>query len=210
MLFPLNTLESGMKQNVSNWTRRTGLVAAMLFAGSAVASEGPRYTFGEIGYARVDFDNFNEDADVFGANGSLAISDRIYLIASYSDGSIDASGFDVDLKTAEAGAGLHFPLNDKVDFIVDASYIWAEVDADNFNSQDDDGYGIRVGLRAMLTPQFELNGGGTYADVTDDETAAYVGVVYNFTDMFAITGDVSVGDDATSYGVGMRLYFDVK
>ena len=65
-----------MSQTVSIWTRRAGLAAAMLVvAGSAVA-EGPRYTFGEIGYSQVDFDNFNEDAEMFGANGSLAISDR--------------------------------------------------------------------------------------------------------------------------------------
>ncbi len=44
-----------------------------------------------LGYAQVDFDNFNEDAQMFGANGSLAISDRLYLIASYADGSIDGT-----------------------------------------------------------------------------------------------------------------------
>ena len=199
-----------MDQKSKRWIRPAGLVAAMLFAGSAAASEGPRYTYGELGYARVDFDNFNEDADLFGANGSLAVSDQIYLIASYSDGSIDGNGFDIDLKQAEAGAGLHFPLNSKVDFTADASYVWAEVDADGFNSQDDDGYAIRAGIRAMLTPQFELNGGGSYVDVSDDDTALYVGAVYNFTDMFAVTGNVSVGDNATAYGVGLRLYFDVK
>ncbi len=81
-----------MSQKVSIWTRRAGLAAAMLVvAGSAVA-EGPRYTFGEIGYSQVDFDNFNEDAQMFGANGSFAISDRLYLIASYADGSIDGLG----------------------------------------------------------------------------------------------------------------------
>ncbi len=81
---------------------------------------------------------------------------------------------------------------------------------DDFNSQDDDGYAIRAGIRAMLTPQFELNGGGSYVDVSDDDTALYVGAVYSFTDMFAVTGNVSVGDNATAYGVGLRLYFDVK
>ena len=63
-----------MSQKVSMWTRRAGLVAAMLVAGSAVANEGPRYTFGEIGYSQVDFDNFSEDAEMFGANGSPAAS----------------------------------------------------------------------------------------------------------------------------------------
>jgi len=199
-----------MDQKIKRWTRRAGLVAAMLLAGSAAASEGPRYTYGELGYARIDFDNFNEDADVFGANGSLAVSDQIYLIAAYSDGNIDASGFDIDLKQAEAGVGLHFPLNSKVDFTADAAYVWAEVDADGFNSQDDDGYALRAGIRAVLTPQFELNGGGSYVDVSDDDTALYVGAVFNFTDMFALTGNVSVGDNATAYGIGLRMYFEVK
>jgi len=197
-----------MRKEVLIWIRRAGFAAAMVLAGSAAASEGPRYTYGELGYSQIDFDNFSEDADVVSADGSLAVSDLIYLIASYSYGTIDASGFDVDLTTVNAGAGLHFPLNQTIDFVADLSYIWAEIDADNFSSQDDDGFGLRAGLRAMLTPQFELNGGGTYVDVSDDETALYVGAVYNFTDMFAVTGNVTVGDNATSYGIGMRLYFD--
>ena len=199
-----------MSNKISIWTRRAGLAAAALLAASAFASEGPRYTFGEVGYSQVDFDNFNEDADVFGVGGSLAVSDQVYLIAGYSYGNVDVSGLDIDLNTAQVGAGLHFPLNSTVDFIVDASYVWAEVEADNFDSQDDDGYALRAGLRAMLTPQFELNGGGTYADVSDDDTALYVGAVYNFTDMFAATANISAGDNATAYGIGMRLYFDVK
>jgi hypothetical protein len=199
-----------MDQKAKKWARRAGLVAAVLLAGSAAASEGPRYTYGELGYSQVDFDNFNEDADVFGANGSLAVSDKLFLIASYSDGNIDASGFDIDLKQASAGLGMHLPLNSKVDFTADLSYVWAEVDADGFNSQDDDGYSLRAGIRAMLTPEFELNGGGSYTDVSDDDTALYVGGVYNFTNMFAVSGNVSVGDNATAYGIGARLYFDVR
>jgi hypothetical protein len=71
--------------------------------------KGPRYTYGELGYARIDFDNFNEDADVFGANGSLAVSDQIYLIAAYSDGNIDASGFDIDLRARRSGCRSALP-----------------------------------------------------------------------------------------------------
>src|SRR4051794_2247910 len=180
-----------MRLNNVVWMRRAGFIAAALIAGSAAAAEGPRYTYGEVGYSRVDFDNFNEDADVFGAGGSLAVSERVYLVAGYSYGTIDASGFDIDLENAAAGVGMHFPLNDTVDLIGEAAYEWAKIDIDNFGSEDDDGYGLKVGLRAMLTPQFELNGGGTYVDISDDETAFYVGAVYNFTEMFAVTGNIT-------------------
>src|SRR5689334_1940508 len=111
---------------VTTTLRRAGLVGATLIAASAAlpasASEGPRYTYGEIGYARIDFDNFDEDADAVGANGSFALNDRVYLLASYSRASIDDSGFDVDIDTAEAGAGMHFPLNSRVDLIAEAAY----------------------------------------------------------------------------------------
>jgi hypothetical protein len=191
--------------------RPFGFAAVALVAGSAVAAEGPRYTYGEIGYERVDFDNFSDDADVGSIGGSLAMTDNLYLIAAYSYGKIDNSGIDVELDNFDAGIGFHFPLADRVDFIAEAAYAWAKVDVDGFGSEDDDGVALRAGVRAMLTPEFELNGGGTYVDISgDDQTAGYVGVVYNFTPMVAVTGNITVGDDATSYGIGLRMYFDTK
>jgi hypothetical protein len=197
-----------MQNKNTLWARRAGVVAAALLAGSAVAGEGPRYTYGELGYSRVDFDNFSEDANLFNAAGSLAVTDRVHLIAGYSNGSIDGSGVTVDLESATIGAGVNFPLNEKIDLVADAAYAWAKVDANKFGSNSDDGYALNVGLRAMLTPQFELNGGGTYVDIANDDTAAYVGAVYNFTDMLALSGNISVGDNATAYSAGLRLYFD--
>ncbi|HET6473523.1 MAG TPA: outer membrane beta-barrel protein [Pseudomonadales bacterium] len=181
-----------------------------LIAGSSAApaaAAGPRYTYGEVGYSRVDFDHFSEDADVGAIAGSFAIADHWYLVADYSYGTIDNTGADVDLQNADAGVGFHVALDDRVDFIAEAAYAWARVEADRF-SDDDDGYALKAGIRAMLTPQFELNAGGTYVDISgDDQKAGYVGAVYNFTDMFAVTGTISAGDDATAYSVGLRLYF---
>ena len=198
-----------MTKHTSKWTRRAGFVAAALLAGSAAAAEGPRYTYGEIGYSVIDFDNFSDDADVYSADGSLALTDRLHLIAGYLNGSVDTSNVNIDLEGAQGGLGMHFPLNETVDFVADVAYVWEKVDANRgFGSNDEDGYAVNVGLRAMLTPEFEVNGGGSYADVSDDDTALNLGVVYNFNRMFAITGNVSVGDNATAYGAGLRLYFD--
>jgi Outer membrane protein beta-barrel domain len=197
-----------MTRKTTVWTRGASVVAAALFAGSVLADEGPRYTYAEAGYSVLDIDDFDEDGDIFSVGGSLAVHEKVHLFAAYSDGSIDGSGFDIDITNVEVGGGLNLPLSNTVDLVLDAAYVWAELDADNFDSVDDDGFALRAGLRAMLTPKFELNGGGTYVDVSDDDTALYVGAVYNFTDMFAMTGGASIGDNATSYGVGLRLYFD--
>jgi hypothetical protein len=203
-----------MRLKTSVWAWRSGLVVAALFAGNALADEGPRYTYGEIGYSRVDYDDLNNDGDFFDAGVSLAVHDMVHLFADYSTGSVDVSSFDVDVTNVDAGAGLNLPLTKTVDLIVDVAYLWTEFDAGGGgnNSVDEDGYGARVGVRAMLTPNFELNGGGSYAnfDHSDDNTAVYGGLVYNFTRMFAVSAGVSVGDNVTSYDAGLRLYLGDK
>jgi len=187
--------------------------AALLAASLALPAlaEGPRYTYGELGYQRVDFDNFSEDEDAGYLSGSLGLNDRLFLFGDGSYGTIDVSGSDIDVTTIDAGLGMHLPLNDKVDFVASVAYVYVDVDSNRFNnSQNDDGYALRGGLRAMVTPKLELNGGATYVDVDDDNTSAYFGAVYSFTEAFAVTGNVDVGDNATTYGVGLRLYFDAR
>jgi hypothetical protein len=192
--------------------RLTGFAALVVAAFSlpAFAAEGPRYTYGELGYQRVDFDNFSENEDAGYLNGSLALDDRLFLVADGSYGTIDTSGTNIDVTTLDAGLGFHIPLNQKVDFVAQVAYVWWKVDAGRFGHDDEDGIGLRGGLRAMVTPKLELNGGASYVDLSggDDNTSAYFGAVYNFTEVFAVTGNVDVGDNATTYGVGVRMYFE--
>ena len=199
-----------MKAQPMNWLRGVTFAAMATSALPAFASEGPRYTYVELGYERINPDNFNDDADAGALSGSLAVADNVHVFAGYSYGQLDTSGISVDLESADGGVGFHFPLSNTVDVVAEVAYLYAKVDADQFGSEDDTGYGVNVGLRAMLTPKFELNGGVSYTDVSDSETAGFAGVVYSFTDMFAVTAGVSVGQDVTSYGAGVRLYLGEK
>ena len=196
-----------MKPQMTVWTRRVGFVAAALLAGSAFADEGPRYTYGEIDYQRINPDNFDDDANAGAAEVSLAVARHVHVFAGYSYGQVDTRGITVDLQSAEGGAGLNFPLSKTIDVVAEAAYLWAKVDADRFGSADDSGYGLKAGLRAMVTPKLELNGGVAYTDVSGSETAGYVGAVYNFTNAVAMTLGVSASKDATTYGGGLRVYF---
>lgn len=201
-----------MRLKTSVWARVAGFAAATLLTAPVLADDGPRYTYGEIGYSRVDFDDLNEDGDFFDADLSLAVHDMIHLFAGYSTGSVDVANFDVDVTNVAAGVGLNVPLSNTIDFVFDVAYLWIEFDAGNGgnNSIDEDGYGLSAGVRAMLTPRFEMNGGVSYASYSDsdsdDDTALNVGMVYNFTDMFALTAGAAIGDNVTSYGAGLRLY----
>ena len=199
-----------MNTQTMSWMRGVAFVAAAVSATSAFAGEGPRYTYVEVGYQRINPDNFDDDANAGALEGSVAVADHVHLFAGYSYGQVDTAGTTVDLESAEGGAGLNIPLTKTVDVVADAAYLWAKVHADRFGSADDDGYGLRLGLRAMVTPKLELNGGASYTDVSGTEWAGYAGAAYNFTDAFAVTVDVSAGQDATSYGAGVRFYLGGK
>ena len=202
-----------MRLKTSVCARGAGTLAAALFAGNVLAAEGPRYTFAQVAYANVDFDDLNNDGDFVNAGASLAVHEKVHLFADYAAGSVDVGNVDVDVTNVDAGLGINLPLSPTVDLVVDIAYLWTELDAGNgFNSVDENGFGARAGVRAMLAPNFELNGGVSYADYedSDDDTALYGGLVYNFTEAVAVMAGASVGDNVTSYELGVRLYFGDK
>ncbi len=184
-----------------------GAVTAMLFAGSAMADDGPRYTYLEGGWGWVDIDEVNEDGDGFNLGGSLGVTDMVFLFVDYNDSEIDVDSFDVDYTTTEVGLGGNIELSPTADLVGSVSWVNVDLDAGGFGDVDEDGYGLFLGVRAMMTPQFELNGGVSYVDIDDaDDTALEIGAVYNFTDVFAVTVDASFGDEFTTYGIGVRAY----
>jgi hypothetical protein len=195
-----------MNVELSSVCKRIGLlVGASFLSGVCYAQDaGPKYTYIEGGYTAIDIDDFDEDGDLWGVGGSLALTDMLFLSGGFASGDVG----DVDLTQAFVGLGLNVALNDTTDFVAEAGVAYAEVEFGPFD-EDDEGLGLSAGVRSMITPQFELNGGISYVDIADDdETALYAGAVYSFTDMFAGTLGVSFGDDATSYGIGVRLYFN--
>jgi hypothetical protein len=198
---------------------RAGMfLVCALAAGSGMAADGPRYTYGELGYVNLDFDDVQgvgADGDGWYLGGSVALADMIHFFASYTDGDVDVDDFgfgeiNADFSQLVAGLGVNYPLSDTVDLVGRVAYVRAEVEVLGFD-EDDDGYGLGGGVRAMVLPQLELNAGITYSDLggeDGDNTAVGVGAVYNFTDMFAVTTGASFSDDEQDLNLGVRLYFD--
>jgi hypothetical protein len=194
------------------------LACALAASGSVAAADGPRYTYGEVGYLNLDFDEVNgvgADGDGWTINGSAAVTDMVHLVAGYTDADIDVDDFgfgeiSADYSQIVAGLGVNFAVADTVDLVGRIAYVRAEVDIDGFGDADDDGYALQAGVRAMVLPPLELNGGITYSDLGGDdgsETSVGIGAVYNFTDIFAVTAGASFGDDTQTIGLGVRLYF---
>jgi len=170
------------------------------------------YNFIEASYQEIDIDGgafggFNVDGNGYGLGGAFEINENWFIGASYSKADFD---FGVDYDEIMLGAGYHVPISDNADFYGMFSYVSAEVSADGFGSADDDGYAATIGLRGMVGERFELNGSLAYVDFGNggDTTAFGAGALYNFTDALAAGVSISIDDDVTSYGIGLRFYFD--
>lgn len=177
---------------------------AMALPALARAAAEPRYTYAEIGYINVDFDDVGEDGDGFGIGGSYAVHRNVHLVADYAD--IDLGG-NADATTYSLGAGLNFPLRPGLDLV--GRLRWIDVDIDTRNrSRDEDGYGLEGGLRTMINPQLELNGFVRYIDLDRrDDMTLLIGALYGVADNLALGADLEFSDDVVALFLKARLYF---
>ena len=186
---------------VSIW----GAVAALCLTAPAFAENSSfDYSFLDLGYTDIQYDDSDTDADGFGVRGSFKLTDNLNLIGSFGTGGVD--DFDIDVKKYTIGAGLHWPLNRNLDILTTLNYINIDTDLP-FGGADDEGVQIGVGLRGRLAEQLELTGGLTHTelDYGGNDTSPTVGLRYSFNKNFAILGDVSWFDGGNQYFLGGRL-----
>ena len=186
------------------------LGVTLLFVLSPAMADGLSYNYLQLGYQRADLDGdfagISIDGDGYGVGGSLEVGENWFIGVGYNALDFD---FGVDLEQLSVGAGYHFGLSDRSDFYATLAYIRAELSASGFGSIDEDGYGVTIGIRGMLSDNVELQGSIAYTDLGDgaDGTAFGAGALYNFTETFALGFEVSADDDVTVYGIGARFYF---
>jgi len=182
-------------------------VLSLLCAAPAQA-EDISYNFLDVGYVQVDFDDFSEDADGLLLRASFELTENFFLFGSYNDLSIDVDIFDVDVSEYDFGLGYAWPVGNGSSFYGKVSYVSAE--ADTFGiSVDDDGYGAAVGLRTRPADNLELEAYVDYVDLSDsgDETSIGLAGLWFLSPQFALGAEAVFGDDATTYGVGLRWHW---
>lgn len=184
------------------------LCASLMFVTPAVGAEEISYNHLDVGYVRVDVDDFSEDADGFLLGGSFELGENAFLFGGYRDLSADVGGFDIDISDYEFGVGYAWPVGRASSLYGKLSYVSAE--ADSFGiSVDDDGYGLGIGLRTRATDNVELEGYVDYVDLDDlgDETSFGAAARFFVTPQFALGAEVVFGDDSTTYGAGLRWHW---
>ena len=167
------------------------------------------YNYAELGYQRVELDDVfpgtDVDGDGFGVNGSFEIGESWYINAGYSKVDFD---FDIDMDQASLGVGYHVAYSPRSDFFAEVAYVYADLSVSGFGSTDEDGYGVTVGVRGMVTDVVELVGKASYVDLGEADGSSFgVGALYSASDMIAIGLFADFDEDATAYGLGVRFYF---
>jgi len=180
--------------------------AASLYAMAAQAQD-LNYNYVEVAYVSSDIDDPNVDGDGLALGGSVSLAENYHVFAGYSSLEYD---FSIDATTWNVGIGYNRAIAKGVDVVATLSYVDAELDVPIFGSFDDDGYGIGLGLRGMVTGQLELAGGLQYVDLDESgsDTAVVASVGYYFTKSFQVGGGISFADDSNAYNAGVRFYFD--
>ncbi len=193
------------------------LGASLALISSVVLAAPPpdeiRYNYVDIGLTggQIDAGDVDFDYGQAGVVGSWGVSDNIALFAGAAGGTIDveSEGFCCDIDTAELILGInpHFPLATNVDIVIPVAFLWGEFD-DGFFTDDDTGYSIGIGIRALVHPKWELSAGVQHVDIFDDDDQSVSGSVrWHIVSLFSLALGASVADDVNSATLSGRFTF---
>lgn len=174
------------------------------------------YDYVEVGYAEVDFDDFDEDLTGFYIRGSFLLAEQIYLFGGYADGETDSfNAFDgrgrLESTGYTLGVGYRYGVGNQTDFTFGAAFERAEIEGKGglsfLGSDSENGYSLSVGLRHLVTPQVELGANVAYVDIGDDDTILTLGGLFHITELVAVGLAYFVGSDADGFEGGVRFKF---
>ena len=189
------------------------LIAGICFVGaspSLLAEESSPFNYAEVGYSKLEGIGFEPKGYYF--KGSVEITNGLYVFGETKQGEDEVhdfnnNAFDVDFDRTGYGVGYNF------DF--DSSYIWfASLSASTWEigESDIDVDIFKIGLRKQLTENFEFNfnlSRNKFDLGTQNryESGYQVGMLYNFTDLIALTASFEDVDPGEETSIGLRFHF---
>lgn len=188
--------------------RIVALLLLTVSAGVSAQDSDFSYSFLQLSYRQADFDNLAGTGDGLGLFGSIAVTPNFHAFGTYTGLEISDSA---DAKGWSIGMGLNTPLSNLMDIYVRLSWQSTEVPVPGPTpgTNNDDGLGFGAGLRVGANDWIEVYGGLTYLDIeSGNETVFDIGFLFNLNDTFAVGASTAFEDDASSWGVDGRLYFD--
>lgn len=167
------------------------LCLAALFALPAAAmADGLSYGYIEGSYV------VPEEDSAFRLAGSFAINPQLFV-------KVEGTSYDGgELYSGELG--FRHALNDTLDLNITGGGLYADSDG----SGSESGFTFGGGLRALVMPKLELNGGIQYLDIADSSEVGFsAGAVYSLMPQFALIGGGRFIDSSEEFNVGVRYSF---
>ena len=191
---------------------QVSLLSAAALASSHAFANSPSWDYVELQYVQFDVDDIDVEPSGFGINGSVLVSENVFLTGSTAFTSDDFQGVDFDYDTLELGIGYRYAISDRTDWYASLSYanVEAKASASGFGSStvDEDGFDIETGIRSMLTEKFELGADISYLDLGDeDETTFTVEATYLVSESVGIDLGYGIASDVNTLNLGVRFEF---
>ena len=194
------------------------LAALSASLAAPASAQGPNWDLIEIGYAQLKLDGIDGlKPSGFMLSGSKLLNDNTFITGSYSQLSDDLGGFSQNIKfdidMASVGLGYRYAYNNSSDLYATLSYeyIKASAGTDGFSQdEDDNGYGLTVGIRSMVTDVFEVDAAIGYVSgggIDDGSRSLTIGGNYYFTDKMAVGLHYELLEDADTAGINLRYTF---
>ena len=185
---------------------RSSLVLLILAFSASANAQGFDYSYLQLNYGNVEFDDISVDGDGFGLSGSFAINPDWHVFGGYQSVGLD---FGIDVNTFNAGIGYNTEMSPTVDMFARLSYEYIELEAPGAPGADENGFGFGVGMRFAASEELEIDAAVDYVDFGNggDDTAFSVGALYSFSDAFALGLGGSWSDDVSAYTLSGRFYF---
>lgn len=185
------------------------LLLTTLVASPIAFAKTPNFNFVSGGYLDGDIDG--EGADGWTIDGSTLVSENVFLSGQYQTVGDSENGLDVDINWLSAGVGYRTAISASTDFYGLVTYENLEAEASyrgNSASEDENGYGLSVGVRSMVSDSIELDGRLGYIDIADEsETSISVGARFHMNESFSFGANYTSLDDLDLISATVRYSF---
>lgn len=171
-----------------------GSVANTVFAEPEVS-----YTYAQLNYVSENLDDYDCTQDGLSLSGSVALTEEVFAVGSFSD----VSGGGCGSSTFSAGAGYRIAYTEDLSLYTTLSFANTSVD----EGDGDSGLVVSAGGRSFVMQNLEARAALSYSSLGDGSVFLNGGVNYWFDTQFAVTGDINWGADSSGFSVGLRANF---
>lgn len=164
------------------------------------------YNFIEAGYFRSNLEGVKQDAEGWGIRASYDVVPNVNLIGAFKYRSTDFGSGELEITDYIVGIGSHHAVHPKADAYGSFDFRYQEFDTPG-KSENDTGYGITGGIRALPHQRLELDAAITYSYVATSDTELGLLARGYITEKISLGAGVAFSDDATNYTLGLRVNF---